>query len=78
MLLATGAMANPCENGLRFQSHPTDCSKFIQCFNTMPIEFMCQSGFYWNAEKETCDFSWNVNCNVVGYLDTMFFCVCLI
>lgn len=57
---------NPCENGLQYQYHPTDCSKFIQCFNKHPIEFICQAGFYWNMEKEHCDWSWNVKCPAVS------------
>lgn len=53
-----------CSNGGMYISHPTDCSKFIQCFNGKPIEFLCMAGFYWNPARAQCDWEWNVKCLV--------------
>lgn len=60
----TKAAENICANGELYQPHPTDCSKFIQCFNKKPIEFMCQTNFYWNHAKQMCDLAQNVDCMV--------------
>ncbi len=47
-----------------FIPHPTNCAKYFFCFDGSTIERECSNGFYWNSEKEWCDYPENVNCNV--------------
>ena len=49
------------ENGA-FISHPTNCNKWIWCFNGKASEGSCPDEFYFNGEDQTCDFPENVEC----------------
>ncbi|KAK9877553.1 hypothetical protein WA026_018659 [Henosepilachna vigintioctopunctata] len=40
-----------------------DCGKFYQCTNLGWIEFVCQSGLYFNPVSSACDWPCNVICN---------------
>lgn len=37
-----------------FQADPTDCRKFIRCFNNVQIKFTCPLGAAWESSLKTC------------------------
>lgn len=42
---------------------PSDCNKFINCWDGTAFEQSCPSGLVFNAEKKYCDYPPNVNCS---------------
>ncbi|XP_067654981.1 uncharacterized protein [Haliotis asinina] len=53
-------------NGVGYAPHPTDCSRFYQCYHNnvsiLSSERSCSPGLYWNQAALTCDFPANVQC----------------
>lgn len=45
-----------------FLPDPTDCSKYYECSNGVPISNECTGELVWNPELHTCDFPGNVEC----------------
>ncbi|XP_033754673.1 uncharacterized protein LOC117337653 [Pecten maximus] len=43
-------------------SHPTDCSKFIQCANGNTYVLSCSAGTLYDADKNTCVWAHEANC----------------
>ncbi|KAL3856156.1 hypothetical protein ACJMK2_010942 [Sinanodonta woodiana] len=44
--------------------HPTDCNKFVNCFDFIPYVQMCPSGLRYNAAIKSCDEPRKVTCPV--------------
>ncbi|XP_058463316.1 peritrophin-1-like isoform X2 [Malaya genurostris] len=36
--------------------HPTDCSKYLTCVGSTPVEQYCPAGLHWNHEANQCDY----------------------
>lgn len=43
--------------------HPSDCSKFLNCYRGYPAVQTCGPGTVFNPKILTCDWPHNVNCN---------------
>ncbi|XP_050074571.1 chitinase-3-like protein 1 [Anopheles maculipalpis] len=41
---------------------PSNCNKYYRCYSGYKYEFNCPSGLYFNEEKLTCDWPYNVKC----------------
>ena len=52
----------PMEGGTGFAPHPTDCSKFINCWKGTAHTQQCGPGTLFNPQTLQCDFPYNVNC----------------
>jgi len=50
------------EGGTGFAPHPTDCSKFINCWKGTAHTQQCGPGTLFNPQTLQCDFPYNVNC----------------
>nr|ABJ97694.1 mucin-like peritrophin [Toxorhynchites amboinensis] len=42
--------------------HPTNCSKFITCVGSQPVEQDCPQGLEWSESATRCDYQQNANC----------------
>lgn len=51
-------------------SHPTDCSKFINCANGVAKIHDCAAGTVFNPASKVCDFPYNVDCSRSGTGDS--------
>ncbi|XP_067653612.1 SCO-spondin-like isoform X2 [Haliotis asinina] len=54
-------------NGIGYRYHPTDCDKYIQCYNNpngnvVAMYRRCQFGKFWNQVTFQCDDPWRVVC----------------
>lgn len=60
-----------CPPGLtgRFP-HPSDCTKFLNCFNNRTFVHDCGPGTAWNRAMETCDHMAAVNCHSTSFDST--------
>ncbi|XP_055905795.1 peritrophin-1-like [Eupeodes corollae] len=62
---SNGTPSNPQVGGgtctFMYKSHPTDCSKAIQCVNGVEIELDCPAGSKWDKSNSKCSFG-NVVC----------------
>jgi hypothetical protein len=54
----------PMAGGTGFAPHPTDCSKFINCWKGTAYTQQCRPGSLFNPQTLRCDFPYNVNCTV--------------
>lgn len=54
----------PMEGGTGLAPHPTDCSKFINCWKGTAHTQQCGPGTLFNPQTLQCDFPYNVNCIV--------------
>jgi hypothetical protein len=54
----------PMEGGTGLAPHPTDCSKFINCWKGTAHTQQCGPGTLFNPHTLQCDFPYNVNCIV--------------
>ncbi|XP_038217607.1 uncharacterized protein LOC119836374 [Zerene cesonia] len=45
-----------------FWKHETDCDKFWRCVGDKAVVGVCSEGLFFNEEKQSCDFSCNVDC----------------
>ena len=52
----------PMEGGTGFAPHPTDCSKFMNCWKGTAHTQQCGPGTLFNPQTLQCDFPYNVNC----------------
>lgn len=50
--------------GTGLAPHPTDCSKFINCWKGTAHTQQCGPGTLFNPQTLQCDFPYNVNCIV--------------
>ena len=48
-----GIEGQQCVNG-EFKKHPSDCSKFFECFNEKLREVSCFPGSHWDGRVSTC------------------------
>lgn len=60
------------ENGAGYNSHPTDCDKYVQCFfddNGAVTAFYrtCPWGLYWNQDILSCQGTKDVRCKYGTY-----------
>ncbi|XP_041347989.1 uncharacterized protein LOC121367716 [Gigantopelta aegis] len=55
-----------CPEPFGMFNHPSDCSKFLNCFDNIPHVMACPGGTLFNAERGYCDFEVNVQCPVVS------------
>ncbi|XP_055522436.1 peritrophin-1-like [Wyeomyia smithii] len=46
--------------------HESDCSKFYQCSNGVPMELQCPSGLLFNDQLNVCDWPSHVDCGGGG------------
>jgi hypothetical protein len=54
----------PMEGGTGLAPHPTDCSKFMNCWKGTAYTQQCGPGTLFNPQTLQCDFPYNVNCIV--------------
>jgi hypothetical protein len=60
-LLIDGSSIKCIESNSILQ-HPTDCTKYIQCFQNKPTVKSCQPGLHFNPNSNVCDLSPNAGC----------------
>jgi hypothetical protein len=53
-----------CTYDHQYFPYPYDCSKYYECSNYKAILMECPTGEYWNNDAQTCDWSYNVDCEV--------------
>ncbi|XP_037904523.1 mucin-5B-like, partial [Hermetia illucens] len=46
-----------------FVAHPSDCTKYFQCWNGNAFVRHCPSGLHWNAVTNRCDWPFRANCS---------------
>jgi len=52
----------PMEGGTGLAPHPTDCSKFLNCWKGTAHTQQCGPGTLFNPQTLQCDFPYRVNC----------------
>lgn len=53
-----------CRNNISgYLPHESDCSKFIQCANGVPVTQNCGPNTVWNPNINTCDHVWAYDCS---------------
>jgi hypothetical protein len=54
----------PMEGGTGLAPHPTDCSKFLNCWKGTAHSQQCAPGTLFNPQSLQCDFPYKVVCTV--------------
>ncbi|KAJ4451917.1 hypothetical protein ANN_03395 [Periplaneta americana] len=60
--ITRGKVDCPMPGGTGFAPHPTDCSKYLNCWRGTAHTQQCGPGTLFNPQTLVCDFPYNVNC----------------
>ncbi|XP_069680100.1 uncharacterized protein teq isoform X2 [Periplaneta americana] len=60
--ITRGKVDCPMPGGTGFAPHPTDCSKYLNCWRGTTHTQQCGPGTLFNPQTLVCDFPYNVNC----------------
>uniref|UniRef100_A0A182YAT1 Uncharacterized protein n=1 Tax=Anopheles stephensi TaxID=30069 RepID=A0A182YAT1_ANOST len=55
--------SNPSSVGI-FLPHPTDCQKYLNCWQGLLIEGSCPLGLYFDLERQVCEAEARVRCTM--------------
>uniref|UniRef100_A0A182RSB3 Chitin-binding type-2 domain-containing protein n=1 Tax=Anopheles funestus TaxID=62324 RepID=A0A182RSB3_ANOFN len=55
--------SDPNSSGI-FLPHPTDCQKYLNCWQGLLIEGSCPLGLYFDLERQVCESEARVRCTM--------------